>query len=273
MQLTTYRDRYRKHFSKTSQSRSANDSPIKERTDYYENKNISLRLMQQQGELRDNIIEQLQSQNLIPFAMLTVRPSKYLSLKGNNSVIDLAYGINVALERRYNPRHRKAWGCHHLVFFEVDKDKDDNPTWHYHIHILFCKLPIEKILNKPKLTYPVHQVIKAIYNRERIDVNTLNSPEVHKSMIEFGIRNPFDQERYGTYYTTLDFIDQKHCLKWSLVNDEKCFDGFFGWKGLVSYVTKDIFSTEQMIKYIYPKTLKKMRIKANMGVQNINKDR
>ena len=261
MQLTTYRERYRKHFSKTSQSRSANDSPIKERLDYYENKNLPLHLIHQQGELRDNIIEQLQSLNLIPFAMLTVRPSKYLSLKGKNSVVDLAYGINVALERRYNPRNRYLWGCPHLVFFEVDKDEDDNSTWHYHLHILFCKLPTDKVLNKQKLTYPVKQAVKAIYNRERIAQNLLDRPEAHQAMIEFGIRNPFDQERYGIYYRTLDFIDQKHCLKWSLVNAKKSFDGFYGWKGLVSYVTKDIFSTKQMIEHTYAKTLKKLNIK------------
>ena len=258
MEVVSQKQRFRKHISKRSQTRSANDSPIKEQPHYYDKKSCSLHLIQQQGELRDNIIEQLHSLDLAPFGMLTVRPARNLGL---HLIRDLALAINIALEKRYNPRYKKHWGSPHLTFYERDSNAKGNPTWHYHIHILFCKLPVDKVLNKKKLTYPVEQAVKAIFNKDRISKNMLTSSNIHKLMIEYGIRHPFDPEGYGSYYKMLETIQQEHCLEWSLSDQEKCFDGLFGWRGLVSYVTKDIFTTDQMMDHIDPKTMKRLKMK------------
>ena len=252
---------FRSHLASKSYSGSTFDSPRKENpVSIYYPKNrreeFPQDLIYQQGQFRENLIREIQNKDLLPFGMLTIRPDKHLQ---HHLAQDLALSIDKALENRYNPRHKHHWGSPHLTFYEQDKANRRFPS--FHIHILFSMLPIQGVLDKKTLTYAVTDAVREVTGgAERLSPRQLQDPKFHAELIEYGISDPWqfrvNMTHYGGYR---HFPKGKSGLKWTFVNDEYQSDGFFGWKGLVAYCTKEIITAKQMDKRIDRRSLSKLR--------------
>ena len=202
---------------------------------------------------------------LQPFGMLTIRPDKHLSL---DKCRDLALSIDKALERRYNPRQRHTWGSPHLTFYEKDKD-----LMSYHIHILFSLLPRDQVLNKKTLTYSVLDAVRQVSGgKDRLTNHQLFDPKWHKELIDFAIRTPWDWINNQSFYKGFRYLPKgKKGLVWTLADDDYEWNGFVGWRGLVAYVTKDLFTSDQMTKGIDERTMRKLkmqisRVNSHIGI-------
>ena len=84
----------------------------------------------------------------------------------------------------------------------------------------------------------------------------------------YAIRKPIQDSKFSdSAYRGFRYIPNSCSgLRWSLVDEsgsdvssngslmQKQFDGFYGWRGLVAYMTKGIFSNEDLSKYMCGET-------------------
>ena len=257
---------FRKHLASKSFSGSTFDSPLKEDPLSIlcinkKREGLPEEKIHQQGQLRENLIREIQDKDLLPFGMLTIRPDKHLQ---HHQCQDLSFAIDKALENRYNPRYKHHWGSPHLIFYERDKSSGYET---FHIHILFSMLPIDRVINKKTLTYPVKDAVEEVTGgQERLSPRQLHDPKFHAELIEYAIRNPWEWMNHMTHYSGYKhFPKGKSGLHWLYANDEGHFDGFYGWKGLVAYVTKQITDDQKMDKLIDRRSMSKLR-----GLPKIN---
>ena len=255
-------DKFRRHIAQKSFSGSAHDSPLKDdlQSLYYQQQRreeFPVDLLKQQGRLRDQVIEQMDRNDLQSFGMLTIRPDKHLSL---DKCRDLACSIDKALEKRYNPRQRQTWGSPHLTFYEKDQD-----LLSWHIHILFSLLPTDQVLNKKTLTYPVLDAVREVSGgKDRLTNHQLFDPKWHKELIDFAIRTPWDWINNQSFYKGFRYLPKgKKGLVWTLADDGYEWNGFVGWRGLVAYVTKDLFTGDQMMKGVDERTMKRLKMEVS----------
>ena len=254
--------KFRTYIAQKSFSGSAHDSPLKDdhQSLYYHQQRreeFPFELLKQQGGLRDQIIEQMDRNALQAFGMLTIRPDKHLSL---DQCRDLAFSIDKALEKRYNPRLRQTWGSPHLTFYEKDQD-----LLSWHIHILFLLIPRDQVLNKKTLTYPVLDAVRQVsLGKDRLTNHQLFDPKWHKELIDFGIRNPWDWINNQSFYKGFRHLPKgKKGLVWTLADDSYEWNGFVGWRGLVAYVTKDLFTSHQMMNGVDERTMKRLKMEVS----------
>ena len=254
--------KFRTYIAQKSFSGSAHDSPLKDdhQSLYYQQQRreeFPVELLKQQGRLRDQLIEQMDRNDLHSFGMLTIRPDKHLSL---DQCRDLAFSIDKALEKRYNPRQRQTWGSPHLTFYEKDQD-----LLFWHIHILFSLLPRDQVLNKKTLTYGVLDAVRNVSGgKDRLTNHQLFDPKWHRELIDFAIRTPWDWINNQSFYKGFRYLPKgKKGLVWTLADDAYEWNGFFGWRGLVAYVTKDLFTGNQMMKGVDERTMKRLKMEVS----------
>ena len=254
--------KFRTYIAQKSFSGSAHDSPLKDdhQSLYYQQQRreeFPVELLKQQGRLRDQLIEQMDRNDLHSFGMLTIRPDKHLSL---DQCRDLAFSIDKALEKRYNPRQRQTWGSPHLTFYEKDQD-----LLSWHIHILFLLIPRDQVLNKKTLTYSVLDAVRQVSGgKDRLTNHQLFDPKWHKELIDFGIRSPWNWIDNQSFYNGFRYLPKgKKGLVWTLADDAYEWNGFVGWRGLVAYVTKDLFTGNQMMIGIDERTMTRLKMEVS----------
>ena len=252
----------RTYIAQKSSSGPPHDSPLHDdlQSLYYQQQRreeFPVELLKQQGRLRDQMIEQMDRNDLHSFGMLTIRPDKHLSL---DQCRDLAFSIDKALEKRYNPRQRQTWGSPHLTFYEKDQD-----LLSWHIHILFSLLPRDQVLNKKTLTYPALDAVREVSGgKDRLTNHQLFDPKWHKELIDFAIRTPWDWINNQSFYKGFRYLPKgKKGLVWTLADDGYEWNGFVGWRGLVAYVTKDLFTGDQMMKGVDERTMKRLKMEVS----------
>ena len=95
-------------------------------------------------------------------------------------------------------------------------------------------------------------------------IDLLFSDEFHEHLHEYAIRKPIQDSKFSdSAYRGFRYISNSRSgLRWSLVDEpgsdasskrglvQKQFDGFYGWRGFVAYMTKRIFSNEGLSKYL-----------------------
>ena len=144
-----------------------------------------------------------------------------------------------------------------------------------HLHLLFGRLNTgPRLLTKNVLTYGVQEAVESACKRLRstsdgsVPIDLLFNHEFHGCLYEYAIRKPIQclKFRESTYRGFRYLPISPDGLRWSLVDEsgsdasskgglvQKQFDGFYGWRGLVAYMTKGIFSNKDLSKYLCGET-------------------
>ena len=144
-----------------------------------------------------------------------------------------------------------------------------------HLHLLFGRLNIgPRLLAKNVLTSGVQEAVESACKRLRstsdgsVPIDLLFRNEFHGHLYEYAIRNPIQDSKFSdSAYRGFRYIPNSCSgLRWSLVDEsgsdvssngslmQKQFDGFYGWRGLVAYMTKGIFCNEDLSKYLCGET-------------------
>ena len=202
-----------------------------------------------QGQLRQHLISTIESKGLDVVGMLTVSPH----WKSDRSRCDaIAKCIFECIKLRYL---RRDIPVTYLAFYEQNSN---NPG--FHIHLLFFMLPTDKgCLGKTTLTKGVKDAVQSLYGQDFITQVQLEDPEFHCSLYHFAIRKPYDphQNKWHLLKDHRHIPNGRDGLKWSVVGvyqldaDGKHrdhFDGFYGWRGLVAYGTKHMFTENDFLE-------------------------
>ena len=144
-----------------------------------------------------------------------------------------------------------------------------------HLHLLFGRLNTgPKLLTKNVLTYGVQEAVESACKSlgstsdGSVPIDLLFMNEFHGHLYEYAIRKPIQDSKFSdSAYRGFRYIPNSCSgLRWSLVDAsgsdatsqgglvQKQFDGFYGWRGLVAYMTKGIFSNEDLSKYLCGET-------------------
>ena len=142
-----------------------------------------------------------------------------------------------------------------------------------HLHLLFGRLNTgPRLLTKNVLTTGVQEAVQSACERlgstcdGSVPIDLMN--EFHGHLYEYAIRKPIQDSKFSdSAYRDFRYIPNSCSgLRWSLVDEsgsddsskgslvQKQFDGFYGWRGLVAYMTKGIFSQDDLSKYLCGET-------------------
>tara|TARA_B100000674_G_scaffold491390_1_gene509220 strand:+ start:501 stop:1373 length:873 start_codon:yes stop_codon:yes gene_type:complete len=224
-------------------------------------------LQKHQGQIRSRLIRMIEERGLEPIGMLTVSPYRSLDHDQLDLVVE---HIHQACRRRFDPRGRAGYSEPLLAVRENNAERSG-----MHLHLLFGRLNTgPKLLTKNVLTYGVQEAVESACKRlglqadGSVPIDLLFMNEFHGYLYEYAIRNPIQYFKFGdSAYRGFRYIPNScRGLHWSLLDEpgsdasskgalvQKHFDGFCGWRGLVAYMTKGIFSNEDLSKYLCGET-------------------
>ena len=143
------------------------------------------------------------------------------------------------------------------------------------LHLLFGRLNTgPRLLTKNVLTYGVQEAVQSACERlgstcdGSVPIDLLFMNEFHGCLYEHAIRKPIQDSKFSdSAYRGFRYIPNSCSgFCWSLVDElssdvsskgglvQKQFDGFYGWRGLVAYMTKGVLSIEDLSKYLCGET-------------------
>ena len=224
-------------------------------------------LQKHQGQIRSRLIRMIEERGLEPIGMLTVSPYRSLDHDQLDLVVE---HIHQSCRRRFDPRGRAGYSEPLLAIREHNSERSG-----MHLHLLFGRLNTgPRLLTKNVLTYGVQEAVECACKRLRstsdgsVPIDLLFNDEFHGCLYEYAIRKPIQDSKFSdSAYRGFCYIPNSHNgLRWSLVDEsggdasskgvqvQKQFDGFSGWRGLVAYMTKGIFSNKDLSKYLCGET-------------------
>ena len=224
-------------------------------------------MQKQQGRIRSRLIRMIEERALEPIGMLTVSPYRSLDCDQLDLVVE---HIHQACRRRFDPRGRAGYSEPLLAVRENNAERSG-----MHLHLLFGRLNTgPRLLTKNVLTIGVQEAVQSVCERlgsksdGSVSIDLLFNDEFHSHLYEYAIREPIQYSKFSdSVYRGFRYIPNSCSgLRWSLVYEsssdassngglvQKQFDGFYGWRGRVAYMTKGIFSNEDLSKYLCDET-------------------
>ena len=224
-------------------------------------------MQKQQGLIRSRLMRMIEERGLEPIGMLTVSPYRSLDHDQLDLVVE---HIHQSCRRRFDPRGRAGYSEPLLAVREHNAERSG-----MHLHVLFGRLNTgPRLLTKNVLTYGVHEAVQSACNHlgsksdGSVPTSLLFNHEFHSHLYEYAIRNPIQYLNFrdSAYRGFRNIPNSRDGLRWSLVDEavsdassgrlqvQKQFDGFSGWRGLVAYMTKGIYSDSQLAKYLCGET-------------------
>ena len=209
----------------------------------------------------------IEERGLEPIGMLTVSPYRSLDHDQLDLVVE---HIHQSCRRRFDPRGRAGYSEPLLAVREDNAERSG-----MHLHLLFGRLKTGPILlTKNVLTYGVQEAVQTACDRlglqsdGSVPIDLLFRNEFYGHLYEYAIRKPIQDSKFSdSAYRGFRYIPNSCSgLRWSLVDEsgsgasskgvqvQKQFDGFYGWSGLVAYMTKGIFSDDDLSKYLCGET-------------------
>ena len=192
----------------------------------------------------DDLIQTIEECKLSIVGMITVHPHRTCSY---SDAQELSKAIDFAVLDTFDPQGRQK-GCMLapvLTSFERNHEDSRQPDG-YHFHKIYCRLPVDRVLDKNVLTYGTAQCVQRvckkdrIYGHQRINPNYLSDPRLHLLMYKDAMLHPPRLDRHKhTTYRLLSLIPngvKGHYI--TPVDESRSYMGYFGWKGLIAYVTK-----------------------------------
>ena len=178
--------------------------------------------------------------------------------------------IHQACRRRFDPRGRAGYSEPLLAVREINAERSG-----MHLHLLFGRLNTgPRLLTKNVLTTGVQEAVQSACERlgstcdGSVPIDLLFMNKFHGHLFEYAIRKPIQDSKFSdsAYRGFLYLPNSCSGLRWSLVDEsgsdvsskgglvQKQFDGFYGWRGLIAYMTKRIFRNEDLSKYLCGET-------------------
>ena len=202
-----------------------------------------------QGTFRQELIDLIIDSQEDVFCMLTIHPHWDCD---KDQIESLGKAIKEIFHKRFNPHNRHQFIAPILTFYEPNANKHS-----YHIHMLLPLLPhsMLNVWHNNKQGLEAHNIVcKILGHTPSMDeagneiystVGLENDKEYHSTMYNFALNHPYKASDW--HIKQLQKIPNgRRGRKFSLVDETKSFDCFFGWKGLVAYCTKFIFDQETM---------------------------
>ena len=209
----------------------------------------------------------IEERGLEPIGMLTVSPYRSLD---HDQLDLLVEHIHQSCRRRFDPRGRAGYSEPLLAVRENNTERSG-----MHLHLLFGRLNTgPRLLTKNVLMSGVQEAVQSACDRlgstsdGSVPIDLLFKYEFHGYLYEYAIRKPIQDSKFrDSAYRGFRYLpNSRNGLRWSLVDEsgsdasskrvheQKQFDGFGGWRGLVAYMTKRIFSDEDLSKYLCGET-------------------
>ncbi len=205
-----------------------------------------------QGTFRQELIDLIIDSNQGVCCMLTIHP--YIDCD-RQEIENLGKTIKEIIHKRYNP-----WGVYDftaplLTFYEPNSNKNS-----YHIHMLLPWLPhaMLNVSGKRKISksaLEAHNIVcKTLGYSPSIDDDGNETysfdglegdKEYHSTMYNYALNHPYKASEWHLKQL-YKIPNGRRGRKFSLVDENKSYDRFFGWKGLVAYCTKFIFDEDRM---------------------------
>ena len=206
--------------------------------DRYEDRNWKQNLT----AMREKIIDQYIEKNIEPAYMIT--RNYYYHQDDRTKVIDDNKRVNVVLDDLFNPRNRNEYQLDKDHFIERHQDQliEDNGEYRirrggFHIHTLITELD-DKIFTRPNRN--IRKSLNHLYKKEVIPTQLVEEEgktEIVRKLITHNLTRRCGF--VGTGKKCIDIVDTQNY---------KEFDGYTGWKGLVSYCTKNMYNTTNIVE-------------------------
>lgn len=192
----------------------------------------------------DDLIQSIEESKLSIVGMITIHPHRAFSY---SDAQELSRAVDFAVVDTFDPQGRQKGHMLSPVLTSLERNhKDSRQPGGYHIHKIYCRLPVDRVLDKNVLTYGTAQCIQrvckkdSIYGHQRINPNHLSDPRLHLLMYKDAMLHPPRLDRHEqTTYRLLSLIPngaRGHCI--TPLDESRTYMGYFGWKGLIAYATK-----------------------------------
>ena len=127
------------------------------------------------------------------------------------------------------------------VLTAVEKNHEDSKQpGGFHLHKIYCQLPVERVVDKKVLTYSVGQCIQRVYKQERVYQRHLRDHSLHLNLYKDAMHHPPRLDRHSrTTYRPLPLLPNGgsgHYI--TPVDPTRSYKGLSGWRGLIAYATK-----------------------------------
>ena len=222
----------------------------------------------------DDLIRTIEEKGLSIVGMITVHPCRTCSYK---DIQELSKAIDFAVLDTFDPQGRQKGYmlAPVLTSFEGNHEDSSQPDG-YHYHKIYCRLPVDRVLDKNVLTYGTAQCVQRVCERDgryghlRINQNYLSDPRLHLLMYKDAMLHPPRLDRHEhTTYRLLSLIpngSRGHYI--TPVDESRSYMGYFGWRGLIAYATKQCaygdpssvidLDQQQRLRTYAPKDLNKL---------------
>ena len=207
-------------------------------TDIYEDRNWKKNLLQ----MREKIIDQYNDSGTVPEYMIT---RSYVQHESDRQlVIRNNKRVNAVIDDLFNPRRVNNYHLSKDHFLERHKDEliEENDEWKirvggFHVHTLISHINEDTFI-KPNRN--IRKSLNHIYGREVTPIELVKEKgknEVVRQLLTHNITRTCGF--VGTGKSSINIVGS---------SDHKEFDGYTGWKGLISYCTKQMYNTDKIIE-------------------------
>lgn len=213
-----------------------------------------------QNHIRDTIIDEY-CNGFIPAYMVT--RTYHYDQQERDLVVEHNKRMNNVINDLFNPRGKNEYYISQDHFIERHKDKlvkkeripvkdtirqEYDFDWRmeikeggFHTHTLISEIPDETVLTGPK---KVRDAVERIYGIGEIPLSLRDEEgliRVKTELLEHAIRN------------RCDYVSNSHMsLDIQVAGEYGSYDGYYGWKGMVAYVTKNMYNVDKLVE-IYDK--------------------
>ena len=212
-----------------------------------------------QNHIRETIIEEYNDSGYRPEFLIT--RNYYYDQQNRKEVVKHNDRMNRVIDDFFNPRNKNEYMLTHDHFIERHKDqfvkKDPKAVLNtltqeyeldwcqveikrggFHVHTLVSDIDDEVIINP---NGKIRNAIERIYGMDQIPYSLLQSEEgmtqVKKDLLDYAIR-----DRCDFIGNSVDSLDIKPASEYG------SYDGYYGWKGLIAYVTKEMYNVDNMVE-------------------------
>ena len=192
--------------------------------------------------MREKIIDQYMEKNKTPEFMIT---RSYIRHETDRQLVTRNNKrINAVIDDLFNPRRKKEFHLskdHYLERHksELIEEKDEYKIriGGFHVHTLITSID-DKVFKKPNRN--IRKSLNHIYGTNVIPLDLVKERGKNEIVRQLLTHNITKRCGFvGTGKNSINIVGS---------SDHKEFDGYTGWKGLVSYCTKQMYNTDKIIE-------------------------
>lgn len=186
----------------------------------------------------DGVIRLVEDKGLVITGMITIHPYRTC---GYDLINLLSKAVDWAVLDTFDPSGRQRQHMVAPVLTAVEKNHDDSKQPNgFHLHKIYCQLPVERVVDKKVLTHSVGQCIQRVCKQERVYQQHLRDHSLHLNLYKDAMNHPPRLDRHSrTTCRPLPLLPnggRGHYI--TPVDSTRSYKGLSGWRGLIAYATK-----------------------------------